>query len=150
MPTVFIAGLAVPLPFREGEREGDPMMEWHAQLLYIIQSRRVMARLRYLLDRGELLVRDAQAKATELCAQPLKPYATLDDGDEEDPILLEAMNMAREVITARMAAEGLPPPKNIDLHAKQLVDNIPELQERARLRVEAHYRAAEALMGAAK
>lgn len=148
MATVFIEGVAVRLPERDGEREGEPMTLRQAQFLDNIQHKRVRAKLRYMFDRGELALSEAQAKANELCAQVPKPYLTLDDG-VDDPILTEAMVIAREVITARMAAEGLPPPKNIDLHAKQLVDNIPELQERARLRVEARYAAAQEVMGEA-
>ena len=70
------------------------------------------------------------------------PYATLDDGDDDDPILLEAMAIARELIIKRMATEGLPPPKGLDMHAKQLVDNQPKIVELARKRVEERHKAA--------
>lgn len=142
MPTIFVNGVAIPLQPRQGELAGDPILVYHAQILDEILHRRVKAKLRYLLERGELYPQDVQAKAEELCAQDLKPYATLDDSDDEDPILIEAMIIARDIIISRMAAEGLPPPKNLDLHAKQLVDNLPHLQEQARKRVEDRYRAA--------
>lgn len=147
MPTIFINGLAVPLPYRDGEKPGDPLQPIHRLILDMILHRRVKAKLRYLLDRGEILPSELQAKALALCEEPLKPYLTLDD-DEEDPVLVEAMVIAREVITSRMAQENLPPPKNLDLHAKQLVDNIPQLQETARKRLEARYRAAQEALGA--
>lgn len=147
MPTIFISGIAVPLPYREGEMPGDPMTELHGRILDTIMHRRVKAKLRWLLDRGEILPQDIHAKASELCAQDLKPYATLDDGDDEDPVLLEAMAIARDLIVTRMAQENLPPPKNLDVHAKQIVDNVPTILEQARRRVEARYRAAEALLG---
>lgn len=147
MPTIFIEGTAVALPYREGEMEGDPMQEYQAIILDTILHRRVKARLRWLLDRGEIFAEGIQAKALELCSQPLKPYATLDDGIEDDPILIEAMVIARELITSRMAQENLPPPKNLDAHAKQLVDNVPQIHEQARLRVEARYRAATERLG---
>lgn len=146
MPTVFINGTAVALPYRAGEMPGDPLQDYQARILNNILHRRVKARLRWLLDRKEVFAEGIQAKAVELCSQPLKPYSTLDDGIDDDPILLEAMNIARELIISRMAQENLPPPKNIDIHAKQIVDNVPEIQEQARKRVEARYKAAEELL----
>lgn len=147
MPTVFIGTVAVPLPYRVGEQTGDPLTELHARILDTVLHRRVKAKLRWLLERGEILPQEIHTKASELCAQDLKPYATLDDGDDEDPILVEAMAIARDLIITRMAQENLPPPKNIDVHAKQIVDNVPAIQEQARRRVEARYRAAAALIG---
>lgn len=147
MPTIFIDTTPVLLPFREGEQAGDPMTEDHAAILHTVQQRRVKARLRYMLERGDILVPELQSKAIELCKQDLKPYATLDDGDDDDPILIEAMSIARELINSRMAQEGLPPPKNLDTHAKQLVDGVPAIQEQARLRIEARFRAAQELLG---
>jgi hypothetical protein len=146
MPTVFIAGLAVPLPSRF--TKGDTIGEVAAWVLNDIQHRRVKAKLRWLLSRGDVDSNGLQAKALELCQAELVPYSTLDDGDEDtDPVLAEALTMAREMIVSRMAQEGLPPPKGLDTHAKALVDGLPELQERARLRVEARYKAAELIAG---
>jgi hypothetical protein len=54
--------------------------------------------------------------------------------------------MARDLIVQRMAQQGLPPPKGLDEHAKALVKGLPELQERARLRIEARYKAASAVI----
>jgi hypothetical protein len=139
MHTVFVAGLAVSLPTRF--EEGSTLDETEAAFLTNIQHRRVSARLRWLLARGEVDQFSIQEKADELCRAELVPWRTTDDSEEEDPILAEAMNIARELINSRMAQEGLPPPKGLDIHAKQLVDAIPEIQEQARLRVEARYRA---------
>jgi hypothetical protein len=145
MLTVFIGEKLVRL-----ERKsivGAPLTAYQGDLLDSILHNRVKARLRYLLGRGEILDHELQAKADELCRQDLKPYLTLDDGDDNDPVLLEAMTIARDLINSRMAQEGLPPPKGIDTHAKALVDNMPELQEQARLRVEARYKAAQEIIG---
>ena len=143
MPTVFIANLAVILPIRFAA--GDAIEETPAKVLNDIQQRRIKAKLRWLLNRGEIAPEELQSKANELSNADLLPYITSDDDDaDSDPILVEALSMAREIIVSRMAQEGLPPPKGIDLHAKALVDGMPELQEKARLRIEARYRAAAA------
>lgn len=147
MPTIFIESIALNLPYRSGELPGDPLTDLHAQILDTVLHRRVKAKLRWLLDRGELAPQDIQAKALELCSQDLKPYATLDDGNDDDPILTEALVIARDLITSRMAQENLPPPRNLDVHAKQIVDNVPAILEQARKRVEARYRAAQAIIG---
>lgn len=142
MPTAFIANLAVALPVRFSA--GTILDETSAYWLNEIQHRRVKAKLRWLLQRGEINPVEVQGRALELCAQPLAPYVLLDDedGDTTDPILLEALSIAKDLITTRMAQEGLAPPKGIDQHAKALVDARPALMETARKRVEARYLAA--------
>jgi hypothetical protein len=65
-----------------------------------------------------------------------------DDDGETDPVMEEALAIAREMIIGRMAEEGLPPPRGINTHARALVDAMPEIQDRARFRIEARYRAA--------
>lgn len=144
MPTVFIANMAVALPSRFAT--GDTMDEVAAEVLNDIQHRRIKAKLRYLLTRGEIDANDIQQKANELSSADLVPYSTSEDDDtDSDPIFLEAMSMAREIIVSRMAKEGIPPPRGLDIHAKALVDAMPALQERARLRIEARFRAAAAI-----
>jgi hypothetical protein len=105
--------------------------------------------MNYLASRGEIDANTASAVLRDLVSAPLQPGATLDDFDGfVDPILEEALAIAKDIIARRMAAEGLPVPKGIDTHAKALVDAMPDLREKARLRVEARYRAAaEALAG---
>jgi hypothetical protein len=140
MPTVFINSLAVQLPSRFAA--GQVLNDIAASVLNDIQLKRIKAKLRYLLSRGDINADGIQQRANDLYEQELLPYATLDDDEDEDPILAEALSMARELIVGRMASEGLPPPKGIDLHAKALVDAMPQLQEKARLRLEIRYRAA--------
>ena len=145
MPIGVIDNLVIPFPRKT--LAGDPMTEQGAALLCLIQRNRIVAKIRYLLTRGDISSAEVQAKALELAEQPLVPYLTLDDeGAEGDPILEEALNIARELIVQRMAEEGLPPPKGLDTHAKALVDNMPALQEQARMRVEARYKAAAAAL----
>lgn len=143
MPTVFIAGLAVALPSRFAA--GHICDEQQAAVLQDIKLRRIKTKLRALLQRNEINPDELQAKALELNELPLEPYSVLDD-DDTDPIIAEALSMARAAIISRMAQEGLPPPKGIDTHAKALVEAMPELQEKARLRVEARYQAAAAAL----
>lgn len=145
MPIGVIDNIVISFPRKT--LAGDLMTEQGAALLCQIQKNRIVSKIRYLLSRGEISQDEIQAKADELASQPLVPYLTLDDeGAEGDPILEEALSMARELIIQRMAQEGLPPPKGLDLHAKALVDNMPALQEKARIRVEARYKAAAAAL----
>jgi hypothetical protein len=142
--TIFIEDTAVNLPTRF--RAGDTLDELAANVLNDIHLRRLRAKLRWLLNNGSILQEHLQSKAQELNIAPLMPYATLDDGEDmegSDPILAEAMSIARELILSRLAREGLETPKNLDMHVKQLVDNMPQLHERARQRVEARFRAAQ-------
>ena len=143
MPIGVINNLVISFPRKT--LAGEAMTEQGAALLCAIQRNRIVAKIRYLLSRGEIAPAEAQAKALELAEHPLVPYLTLDDeGAEGDPILEEAMAIARELIVRRMAEEGLPPPKGLDIHAKALVDNMPAIQEQARVRIEARYKAAAA------
>lgn len=145
MPTVFINNLAVVLPSRFAA--GQEIGENAAAVLNEIQHQRVRVRLRRLVQRGELAEEEIQPKADAFMAEELEPYGVGDEDIENDPVFKEALGMARELIVGRMAAEGLPPPKGIDNHAKALVEGMPALMEKARLRVEARYRAAAAAIG---
>jgi hypothetical protein len=147
MPTVYINNLAVVLPSRFAA--DDVIGENAASVLQDIQLRRIKSKLRWLLAKGDLNPDGVQAKAEELLTHELVPYGTLDDSDDDDPVLVEALAMAREIIISRMAQEGLPPPRGIDIHAKALVDGAPQILERARLRIEARYKAANEIVDGA-
>lgn len=144
MSTVFIAGFAIPLPSRfvDGEIASDNAIA----VLNDIQHKRVKAKLRYMLDRGQIDANGLQSKADELMAADLAPYAMLDDdeGADDDPVAIEALGIARDLIISRMAKEGLPPPRGIDLHARALVDSMPVIYERARQRIETRLKVAAA------
>ena len=145
MPITIIDNIVISFPRKT--LQGDPITEQGAALLCQIQKNRIVAKIRYLLTRGEISPAEVQGKVNALAAEPLVPYLTLDDdGAEGDPILEEALNIARELIVQRMAEEGLPPPKGLDTHAKALVDNMPAIQEQARVRIEARYKAAAAAL----
>ena len=143
MTTAYIGRFAIDLPSRF--TEGDLMDEAAASVLNDIQHRRVMARLRWMKDRGVVDAQTIQAKAVELMLEPLRPYNVAQDADEDDPIFAEALSIARTLISQKMAAEGLPPPKGLDDHAKALISAMPAQIERARLRVEARFKAALAV-----
>lgn len=145
MATVFINGLAVNLPSRFAE--GQVLTPHQAQVLHEIWLKRIVAKLRWLYNKGEIDAQGLCAKALELAALDLAPYSPVEDAEDDDPVLEEAMIIARDLIVGRMAKEGLPPPKGLDIHAKALVDNLPAITERARLRVEARYQAAASLIG---
>jgi hypothetical protein len=144
MPTVFVAGVAVNLPRRFSE--GDVLTETTAWVLTNVQHNRLTARLRALLTNGHILPAELQARAELLSQEELTPYSVL-DLEEDDPVMAEALSIAKEVINAKLASEGLDVPKNINDHAKALVEAVPAIQEQARLRVEARYQAGATLLG---
>lgn len=72
-----------------------------------------------------------QAKVSELCTRVILPETP------DDPVTQTALAIAKEKITARLAAEGLPPPAGLDLHAAELVRLYPALLSQAELRVKA-------------
>ena len=143
--TIFVQNRAYILPRKT--LAGATLCEGKAEILNLILHRRIMAKLRYLLDKGELKAETAQAKAEELCAEDLR----LSDACRafgEDPVMAEALAIAREHITTQLAKENLPAPKHLDEHAKALIDAMPQILDRARLRLEARYRAAQQALGA--
>lgn len=56
-----------------------------------------------------------------------------------DQIEEEALDIAEQQIIVELSKDGLPPPKSIRDHAKQLLLTNPDLLRRARLRLEARY-----------
>lgn len=148
MPTIFIDNIAIQLPVRFNE--GDVCDAVGASVLNTIHLNRLRSRLRWLVQKGQIDLPGLQIKADELAQLDLQPYDVSDDDDDEvnDPILAEALSLARAIITTEMAKQGLPPPKGIDLHAKELVDGMPALLEQARKRVEARQNVANAALEA--
>jgi len=144
MSFVFIDNTLVNLPVRF--RPGDVIDEYSATILLQIQSNRIRARLYELLKKNEISRHEAQAKAEELAALPLTPYSPYDEETSSDPILDEALSIAKELITSRIAAKGDAIPKNLDTHAKALIDAMPEIYKKARIRVEARYAAAQSAL----
>lgn len=144
MPTTFIAGLAVNLPSRF--KEGYVLDADDAELLNQIWLKRVVSRVRRLLALGQLDAQSIDAKVSEFHAEDLTPYSVATDAAEDDPVLLEAFDMAKELISQRMAKDNVPPPKNLDIHAAALVEGIPALVEQARMRIEMRHQAAAALL----
>lgn len=145
MPVVFIDGKAVTL--KSIRVVGEPLTENDADILNHIWLKRISAKLRYLLDRNVIDSTTIQNKARELASEDMAPYSILEDGDDDDPVLVEAIDMAKAIIMSRLTQENLPMPKTLDVHAKELLRGIPALVEKARLRVEARYKAAHDLLG---
>ena len=74
---------------------------------------------------------EIQAKVREIQEKVILPETP------DDPVTQTALSIAKEKITARLAAEGLPPPVGLDLHAAELVRLYPALLAQAELRVKA-------------
>lgn len=144
--TIGTTVVEIPLRFKAG----DPMDDDMADVLNYILHKRVMGVVRRAYGKGELAPNELQDRANALCAVPMTTATALDDMDDDihDPIMVEALAMACGLITAHMATKGLPAPRNIDDHARELVRGRPDLYERARLRhVTRLGVAAEALKG---
>jgi hypothetical protein len=140
--TEFICGVAVVLP--PVYFVGEPMDETVVEMLHRLHVGRVTARIHFMLAKGLIGNEEIYAKAQEIAAEGLRNYVP--EADDDDPVQIEAMTMARSLIVSRMSAEGLPPPKGLDAHAKALIEGMPALLEQARKRVEARYRAAAQLI----
>jgi hypothetical protein len=146
MTTTFIDNVAVPLALRY--HGGNILDENGAEVLHYIWSKRLLTRLRYIFEKGETDPVILQLKAAEIAASPMRPYTIVDDAEENDPILLEAMEIARNAIKTKLQAEGLPIPAKLDIHARALVEGVPVIIEEATRRIEARLRAAALPLGA--
>ena len=125
MPTVFIAGMAVNLPSRF--KAGHVLDHADAALGNQIWLKRLAARLRRLLKLGQIDATSIDERVREIHAEELAPYSIAQDADDDDPVLAEAMEMAKALITQRMAQENIPPPKNLDAHARAVIEGVPAI-----------------------
>jgi hypothetical protein len=142
---VMIDNKPIDLPSRF--KAGDEMTANAANVLNMILLRRIRARLHYLLEKRELTPEEVPAKALSLVDMDLVPFGVAADLDDEDgagdPIYAEALEIAKQLIVARMNKLGLPTPKNLDIHAKAAVDSQPQIRAAAQARVEARLKAAQ-------
>lgn len=139
MPLTFISGIAVELPQRF--TAGQAIDETEAEILSQIHVSRIRGRLGWMLKQGTITEAELPSKAEELALLDLSPL-TINEADEDDPILAEALIIARDMITQRLASEGLAPPKNLDEHAKVLIDALPHIRAMAVKRLEERHKIA--------
>jgi hypothetical protein len=131
--TVFIHD--TPLRVREPCVEGQTLTATDAAALNSIALRRFAGRMQVWMRRNPspTLSEIAEfARTTGLAVAVFDSNA----GDESDPVRDEAMALGREMLLARLAAEDLPEPANLEAHVEELVDAVPELTEQAQRRVE--------------
>ena len=129
----FIGNQTVPLPRRAVA--GQALTPVEAAILTEIHHARIASQLRYMLAKGTITKRQLQQKAIELAKLPLTAGA---DEDASDPVLLEAIALAKEMLTAEAVREGLPT-KTIEARAKAVVDANPALRAKAQERLAAKY-----------
>lgn len=138
MSITYIGTVVVDLPIRF--HEGDHIDDDGAWALNEIMSTRIRERLRWRLRQGTATKETLQALALSMV-----DGFTFDTGeacDIDDPVMEEATLLARELIIASLAEDGLSPPKNLDEHARKLAAESDALRQRARQRIEARYTAA--------
>lgn len=145
MITVFIFDRIFSLP--DKTFIGSILSTSDAEVLNYIQHTRVKAELRRRLNKGDLAQSSIQDKALELMEKELKPYSTFDEDTDSysKPILSESISIARELILRQIALGNLLPPPDIEARAREIA-LFPPIRERARLRVEARHRAAQAVL----
>lgn len=143
MPVTFINGIVVDLPVRF--EAGQVIDEAGATILTEIYLGRMRSRLNHLLKQGTINKDGLQRKALELSEKELS-VRYIENSEEDDPIAVEALIIARDLIVARMTAEHMPLPANLDNHAQALVNAMPEIRERARARVELRYSTTSGLL----
>jgi hypothetical protein len=143
MQTIFIHDTPVRVqdPFAEGHR----LTEAQAEVLNSLWLNLLLARLRWVANKNpDIDAASFQSKARET-AEILELSA---DGIDTDPVWDEAMTIGRELITSKLAAEGLPPPPNLDMHAEALLEASEDIIAQARNRVEIRRRVANQALGA--
>ena len=144
MPLAQIDGITLELPLLFNA--GDIIDDDGAWALNEMMLTRLRERTRWRLRQGVVTTITVQSVVEEMVSA-----FTFDSGepcDVDEPVMEEAITLAREMITKSLAKDGLPPPKNLEEHAKTLAEQSDQLRERARLRVEARLNAALAALSA--
>ena len=94
---------------------------------------RFLSRIRKFIDTHEDLT---QAQLVDKALTLIHEIDITSAETGEDPVYVEAMSLAREMIEIRLASQNLPVPRNIDLHAEALLEARPDLLLQAKNRIE--------------
>lgn len=147
MPTTYIANLALELPARYAA--GDTMDELGAALLNREYIKRVSARIRYRFDHNDLNELTMQAGAYKMGLEFtfIESDADADDMDENDPVFIEGLKIAKELILRELSESGISEIPNLDMHARALYEGSEAIRDRARQRCETRWRTAKEALG---
>lgn len=143
MPTIFIHDTPIRVP--DQYTEGHRLSASEADLLNSVWLNLFIARLRLFINKNP----EANISAVHSKAKEISNALVLTPNDSAtDPVWDEAMVIARELINARLATEGLPPPPNLDIHAEALLEASEDILDQAQARVEIRRRVANKALGA--
>jgi hypothetical protein len=146
MPTAYIAQQAIDLPVRF--TEGQELSEFEALLLNKEYIKRLAAQVRYRIDQGHVhefnIMEVSHALADSFLFSELNDN---DPPDDNDPVYIEGIRIAKDMIMAQLADTGVTEIPNIETHALALYRASPEIQEQARHRLETRWRVAQSMVG---
>lgn len=142
MPTVYIADSAIELPVRFVT--GQVLSEVEAQLLNREYMKRLISRIRYRYDHSEFDDNSIHDGAFKMGLEFafIEADANAEDVDENDPVFIEGMKIARELILQQLSENGLTEIPNLDSHARALYEGSEAVRVRARQRCETRWRLA--------
>lgn len=147
MPTAYIANSALELPVRF--IAGQELDEVEAQILNREYMKRLVSRIRYRYDHNEFNDETIHAGAFKMGLEFnfIEADAELSDIDENDPVFVEGMKIARELILQQLSESGLSEIPNLDMHAKALYEGSEAIRDRARQRCETRWKIAKEALG---
>lgn len=147
MPTAYIANIALELPVRF--ITGQVLDVTEADILNREYMKRLIAQVRYRYDHNELNDDSIHAGAFTMGINFVfnEANAKETEDDENDPVFIEGMKIAREMIIKELADSGLTEIPNIDNHARALFDGSEAIRIRARQRCETRWRMAKEALG---
>lgn len=129
MPPLILNGEVFELP--DAYAAGQQPDSFALAYLNNLRSRRLCSQMIYWLKRQPLPPTPADFQS-----ELLRRAAAFDFGDvEDDGLEAEMFELATADIRARLAADGLPMPKNLDEHIQALVAAVPAYRERAKARL---------------
>ena len=136
MPFVIIENILIDV--KSCYSAGQALTETEANVLSSILLKQLLTELKkYIAANPDATLQQIQAEAKRIEAtMKLTPTNT-----QHDPIKTEAVAICKEKIIAKLAAENLPPPVNIDIHAEELARGNSSIIAVAKLRIEARLQA---------
>ncbi len=147
MPTAYIAEQIVDLPVRF--LAGHILTEAEAEVANREYLKRLAARIRYRYDHGEITSETMQDIGTKMALdfEFSESDMAADEADDNDPVRIEGLKIARELIKAELATTGITDIPNLDIHAKALYEGNPAIRERAKQRCEIRWKTAREALG---
>lgn len=139
MPTIIIEGEVYD--WTPSVREGDSAEPFSALLTSLYVSRITVRARAFATKNPSATYEEIQEEILRLASA-----FEFDDELEPDAVEVEALEIAEETIRAKLAAQGLPPPKSLRDHAQMIV-NEPAIVAEAHRRVRARAQTTREIFG---